>query len=470
MTNKPDQSTAGWRQRRVPEQPEDSETADPNAAGADLDANVSSSMVKIMLGNVGMMGLSVFTGVITARILEPSGRGELAAIASLVLYIALAGSLGNWTGLSRVEATDPKRSNEVVGAAALGVVVLGSLTIGLAQLLLPLLFREQSAELLSAGRWLVLFIIPAMMFEAENEIFVGRQRFGRVSLDRFVRPLIHAVGIGILFVTDNVTVSNVFIAVGTSYFVVGAAGFFSLIRESGIAWPQRDIINRSSHFGSRIFGGIMSQKSNHELDLMVMPALVGPEIIGIYVVAVSAAAIVSGGFSHLRQLVFGLVSRDESGDATEVIEFTGRLTLLGASVVAFVLWVLAPFLINLVYGQDFAESVGVLRILLPGVVALVLAEVLFGALASLDKPLWATYASLVGLIGTLVGIAFAVRPYGATGAAVTSTIAYIMMMSAALWFLGKLGIRASRLFSPKLIRQDVQTLVGALRSRGSSAT
>lgn len=431
-------------------------------------SSVSSSMAKIMAGNIGMMGLSVLTGIVTARNLETAGRGELAAIMSVVLFMALAGSLGNWTGLARVEATDPSRSDEVVGAAALGVGVLGIVSIGLVELLLPLLFTEQSDELLSTARVLVIFIIPVMMFESANDLFVGRQRFGRVSFDRFIRPFIHAIGLFTLLLTETITVRNVFLVIGTSYLLVGAAGYFSLIAESGIAWPARDLVNKAFKFGTKVFGGILSQKSNHELDLMIMPALVGPEVIGIYVVAVSAAAIVSGGFSHLRQLVFGLVSRDEAGDSTSVIEFTGRIALLGSSVVAVMLYVLAPFLVDLIYGSKFAGSVVVLRILLPGVVALVFAEVMFGALASLDRPLWATWSSLIGLVVTVTGIAILVKPFGARGAAATTTVAYFTMMVAALSYASRLGISIRRLLSPSLLRQDLAEVIGSLNQRRSS--
>ncbi len=444
---------------------------DPEAGEEDLvgdepggmSDNVSRSMSKILIGNVGMMALSVFTGVIVARTLLPEGRGEVAAVLSLVIFVALAGSIGSWTGLGRVEAVSPERSDQALGASLLGVAVLGTGAVLFAELILPLILRAQSAELVEMARWMVLLIYPVMLFDSANDLLVGRQRFGRVTADRTLRPLVHAIGIGALWFLDAVTVESVLLATGFSYLVIGVAAYWSLFKESGISRPDKALIKEASHFGTRVYGGILSQKSNHELDLIVMPALVGPEIIGIYVVAVSAAAIISGGFSHLRQLIFGIVSRDESGDNIEIIEFTGRLTFFAATFVAIILGVTAPYLVDLVYGSEFAGSVPVLRLLLPGVVLLVTAEVLFGALASMNKPLWATSASMIGLIGTVVGIAIFIRPFGAEGAAATSTVAYGMMFLAAVRYSRRLGIRPMKMFSIRLLAGDLAHLSDSLK-------
>lgn len=427
-------------------------------------SSLTDALTKILIGNVGMIGLSVLTGVITARQLATEGRGEVAAVLSLILYISLAGSFGNWTGLSRIEATQPEKSDQAVGAALIAIAILGTLTVAFAQIILPVLFWEQTDQLLASARKLVFFIYPVMLFQASNDLLVGRQRFGRVSFDRFVRPLYHLIGVVGLALTDNITVTNVLVVIGISHGIVGVLSFGSLIRESGIKKPEREILHDSYHFGIRIFGGVIAQKSNHELDLMIMPALVAPEIIGIYVIAVSTAAIITGGFSHLRSLVFGIVSRNAGKaeeDSIRLIEFTGRLTLLGATVASAGLFVLAPFLVEMAYGEEFADSANVLRYLLPGVVALVFAEVIFGALASMGKPLWATWASLVGLLFTIVGIFLTVKPYGARGAAGTTTVAYTAMMISTLYLASKVGISPRRLFSLKLLRQDLAELKSA---------
>jgi O-antigen/teichoic acid export membrane protein len=75
------------------------------------------------LTNLAIQGCNVITGVLTARILQPEGRGELAAIILWPSILAGLGILGTNWALTREVAAHPEKEADLARTA----VVLGLL-------------------------------------------------------------------------------------------------------------------------------------------------------------------------------------------------------------------------------------------------------------------------------------------------------------------------------------------------------
>lgn len=84
------------------------------------------SMVASVAGNVLTLALTVFTGVITARLLGPDGRGEVAAIVAWASTVQLRASVGFKEGVSYLQAKDPASGPRLLGTTFLLIIGLGS--------------------------------------------------------------------------------------------------------------------------------------------------------------------------------------------------------------------------------------------------------------------------------------------------------------------------------------------------------
>jgi O-antigen/teichoic acid export membrane protein len=96
------------------------------------------------------------------------------------------------------------------------------------------------------------------------------------------------------------------------------------------------------------------------------------------------------------------------------------------------LFVVANIAIPIVYGDEFAESVLPLRILLPGSVFYALAAVLLNGLCSENRPFGATMPQLLGMVVTVTGLLAFLRSGGILAAAIVSTVAYALVFVAAV--------------------------------------
>ena len=145
--------------------------------------------------SLAIQGCGLVTGVVTARLLGPAGRGELATVLLWPTIFANLGLVGcNWA-LAREVARDPGREADgILGAVALGMAA-ASVYFILGYLLIPYVLPSDRSYLLPLAR-LCLLLIPLDIF---NQILLaveqGRMRWRRYN---FVRAILfsHLSGVG----------------------------------------------------------------------------------------------------------------------------------------------------------------------------------------------------------------------------------------------------------------------------------
>ena len=118
----------------------------------------------------------------------------------------------------------------------------------------------------------------------------------------------------------------------------------------------------------------------------------------------------------------GASQKHEDARRTIATSFRASLGWLLAS--CCLLYVVAPFLIRLVFGARFEGSAIALRILVPGTMLVGLNQVLYNGANALGKPALPSIAEGVSMVITALGLYVLVPRYGYVGAAIVSTIAY----------------------------------------------
>jgi O-antigen/teichoic acid export membrane protein len=111
---------------------------------------------------------------------------------------------------------------------------------------------------------------------------------------------------------------------------------------------------------------------------------------------------------------------DAAGTAVILARATVAITLL----LAIPAFLLGPWLVEVVYGADFAAAGVALRWILPGVVAYSVVAVLSRYLTGRGRPGLATVIMLIGLAVNLVANVLLIPEAGISGAAASSSISY----------------------------------------------
>ena len=170
--------------------------------------------------SIGTIATSLVTGVLTARMLQSEGRGEVAAISAWLVSLSWASSLGFADAMVYFQSKRAAPTATIVMTTLLSVPVLGVLGIALAQLVVPLSFSAQTATTQNTARTFLCAVPIVLGFNCAWALLVGQQRFRALNAARLAQPLVYAVGLLVLVVADRFTVTTVLSSQVISYAVV----------------------------------------------------------------------------------------------------------------------------------------------------------------------------------------------------------------------------------------------------------
>ena len=177
-------------------------------------------------------------------------------------------------------------------------------------------------------------------------------------------------------------------------------------------------------FGIKGYLGRVANTLSWRLDMMILSTLGSAEAVGYYAVATKVAETVrplSGSLNFVLRPLFASLPVEEA--RTHGVRLLRSFFAINLIAVAS-LWLACGIVVDRLFGPEFATAIPACRILLVGLVGFGIDGVLNGFNVGTGRPEFNAYAAVVGLVITLAGDLTLITPYGLTGAAVTSAVAY----------------------------------------------
>jgi O-antigen/teichoic acid export membrane protein len=378
--------------------------------------------------------LNLATGILTARVLDPGGRGELTAVITVTQILVYLFAMGSSRALAYHQARHPEDGGRLLGTWLMLSVPSALLAIAAGELLLPTLFAAQSQTAIDIGRVYLLTILLSLCAEPLYGVLLGDEDFLFWNVQRLAQPALTVVGYVGLWLADRLTVEAALVTLAVSGAVTSAATGVRVIRRHGLARPDAALARTTFWYGLRAHGETFTALVNARLDLLIMPAFLGAASVGLYSVATSLAWIVAQLAGVLWWIVLpATAKRGEQSQGTVVASVYATLAVAGGAAIA--LAAVAGVAVELVYGSDFAGAVEPLRLMLPGVVFQAMASMLAAGIAGSGYPFTATLTSLAGAVLTAVGLLLFLRSGGLNAASLVTSAAYavILVLNAAVY-------------------------------------
>ena len=385
------------------------------------------------LGQGFTLGIGTLTGILSARILGPAGRGEYAAI--IIWPTAIASFLA--FGINQALVFHMGRRTFTTSEVATAITVIGliqsalSIIIGLAIVPFALAKYTHSVQHLAI---LFVLVTPMLIFSMyPANLFQGVQDLVRFNLIRLIAPATYAAALVGLYVTHQATLNSVILSQLFGYILALVLGLI-LVRKiltPSLQW-NGSAIPVLFHYGRRLQGLSVATYFNQRIDQLVLSLLVPPQQLGFYAVAVTLSMAVAIFPQAVGIVTLSRVSSQQHEDARETIGVAFRASLIWLVVTCSALYVLAPFLIRLVFGRAFDGSIVACRILIPGALMTGLSFVLYNAASALGRPELASYAEGTSVLITAAGLYMLVPHYGYIGAAIVSSAAYTISFTVML--------------------------------------
>jgi O-antigen/teichoic acid export membrane protein len=405
------------------------------ATGASL--NVVAQLVTI--------GAAGVTSVAIARLLGPTGTGTLALAVTLVTLATTLFSLGLRAGIIYRVSRGSWASADAARSAELAALLLGG-----AGAVIGMGFYALTSDTVLAGvtptmaavTFAALPFALAWLFLAVVALSVERyETYGAILVAQPLAGLALSVGLAAAFGSLGAIVG-----LAVSH-VVGAAVAALLVRRgaphaSGTPDSRREL-RAAAAFGLKAWGSEVLQNLNYRLDLLILNAFAVRADVGVYSVALTITGFAWILPSALQTVLFPRTARLDnegaptSGGRSEVELAASRgtrqsvLLLLPTAVVLIVVLVAV---VPLLYGPKFDRTVELGLILIPGTLALGMARVLVAVTSGRGRPIYSLYGRLIDMPVTGALYLLLIPAYGATGAAIGSTVSYALTGVISLFF------------------------------------
>jgi O-antigen/teichoic acid export membrane protein len=406
---------------------------EPAAARSRNGVSLVGVLARGMSLNAVALLANLISGVLIARTLGPSGRGEIAAVLMVALVPYLL-TFGCQRAVAFHQAQHPEDAGRLVTTWLLLLAPFVAACILAVEALVPVLLAEQTASTQTIARIWIATSAVVILSRIPLGILQGDHDFGFYYLVGAAQPVLIAAAYVLLAVTASLSVATAVVASGLT-FAMGTLGAFArVVRRHAPRRPARGLARSTGAYAVRAQFGDMGSGVNARLDMLVMPALLSAASVGLYSVATNISWIVFSLVAAASVVVLPTTAR-RPGNAPETVAASLYLALIVASLLALAIGLVSRPAVTLLYGAEFDAALVPLRILLVGVVVYSAANVLVAGLYGANRPFWAASTEVAGALVTVGGLLLVLPSRGIVGAAAVSLLSYsTVLVGAALLY------------------------------------
>ena len=391
-----------------------------------------SPLTGTVLTGIGIQVTLVVTGVVVARALGPENRGHFALLILVAAILWNLGPFGVPAALTYTLARTPGRAVDIIARLTKTAVIQTILAAGAAALLLIAL-TDSRPGYVQTGALITVLAVPAVIVQAYGlSVLSGLRRFTPFNFYRIAPNAAFAVTATALLLMNRAGFIELAVAWGLSRMVLApftlrSARRYAKASQTGAgeipskAWMLR--------FGRRAFLGTGSLVDTYRIDQSAVALFLSPAALGLYVVALAFTNLPRFIANSVTAVASPTVASEETREHARrrMWRFFWIAIPLYLPVVAG-LWLFVPQLTTFFFGDEFAESAPITRLLLIATAIYCARRVLAGGARGAGYPGLGSIAEAVALVSALPLFAVFAPLWGING------VAYGLIASSALAF------------------------------------
>jgi O-antigen/teichoic acid export membrane protein len=375
--------------------------------------------------NTATAAAAALSGVIIARTVGPTVRGEYAAVMAWFGVLLMLGEMGQAAAVCFYVARDPVRARRYVATSRSMMMVTGALALAGGLLLAPVL-AHGNPELADAYR--IAFGGSVIAFIGTSYTFSLQARSTeRWNLVRVSQP---ALALAVIIVLLRFRLLTLDTAIGTVLVTMTIQlgySYYWCVR-SGLA-PGRfqpRLVGPLAKYGLTQLAAVTPTAVNNYLDQLVLSQLVPPADLGRYAIAVSVTMIPVPLVSAIGNVAFPRLAarRTVAADGTRIQLAAAAASAAVAAAILLPIALGAYWVIPSVFGPAYRSAVPLLWILTPGGIFLATGQVVGDLLRGLNRPGLVATAQGLAAVGTVILLLALLPSTGVAAAAIASTVAY----------------------------------------------
>lgn len=371
-------------------------------------------------------GAQFFVGILVARLLGPEGRGLVSALMVPTQIAINFAELGIRQSAAFHIGKKNHAADDIVPSLMSLVPLAGLIAIGAS-----LAYYEYAD--VAEGNWLLRFLavisVPLSLLSSyATGVFLGTRHIAEFRKASWRPTVVVLIFVAILVWGLSAGVMGVMVAYLLGSMTGAGYALFLLAKRHPIrmGWNMK-IVKDLQRVGIRFAISLFILTLNYRIMVLLLAKQSSLEEVGYYTLALTIAELIWEVPAIVGSLVLSRsVNAKQSREFSKKVLVLTRFSFLGAFFASIGIGVTAQWLIPMIYGSDFYESVNVLIYMLPGIVAFTIFKTLNTDLAAQGHPMASLWITVPLLLSNVVLGYWAAGEYGARGAAMVSSISYVL--------------------------------------------
>ena len=420
----------------------------------------------VLGSNIVILALSLVSSIVLARLLGPSGRGALAAVLVVPGVVISLLDMGVKQAAVYFLGKDRMPVRDVVSTVLLLAVLTSLAAVATA---VGVMSASGTLKYGLVAVVLAVTVVPLrMVANYIRGVALGRKDVKYYNRINYFESPINLLGIVVLVGVFGWGYRGALMSYLVGAVVIAVYSLRYLRSQAPLVLRYvRGLPSRMLTMGAAYSAAAFALTLNYKVDVFLLDQMVSPAEVGWYALAANAAQLVWKGPAQAGPIVFA-----RSADASDSTAFTVRM----AGLVRVSLWFcvlggtafffLCEWLIPVVYGSEFAASVGVCQLLIPGVVCAIVFKLLHNDFAGKGRPLVSLAILGPCAVVNVVLNLWWVPHSGIQGAALATTVTYSVaaLLFAALYArLYGIPLRTLAVPQPGDLTQITDRLGGVIR-------
>ena len=374
-----------------------------------------------------ILALTAAIAIITARVLGPSGKGQLAILTTTVFIAVVVGELGLGQAIVYYLAGRRRSLKEIASSSLLCHAVIGIIITVLLIAIVGPLKETVYAGMPYSYILCVIALVPFILITSSQRVVMqGLYKIPVYNFLQILQPAIFLILLLPLIVVADWGLKGAIIAWGIACLITFLGAIFAVLKEKGIDLSRVNTgaLKGLLSFGAKSWIGNLLKSFTYRIDIFIVAYFLPAAAVGYYAVAVTVAEVIWQIPDAVQTVLFPRIASFDKSDARKFTPIVCRQTVALTGVACCLLLATANVLVPFVFGQAYSPSILPLLILMPGVFMFAIWKVLHADLVAQGFPLKYSATAAVAM-ATMVALDLILIPrWGINGAALASTIAY----------------------------------------------
>lgn len=376
--------------------------------------------------NIFTLGSNLLLVVVLVRSLGPAGYGLYTSVMVVPMLVVSFFQMGIRATTVHLIGSGKFDDHSIV-SAVLSILLLTSCAGILFSGLAYFFVNTSGYTLLLMG--MALIIIPMRLAAVyAGGVFLGKEEIPSSNMMNWLSGLLMLIFAVIFVLIMKMGLNGAMFSLVFSNAIVAIVAVVKLVKRYKVVISlMNPLIRKLLQTGVVYAMSFLIIQLNYRIDVLLLKALSTPAEVGIYSLGVSVAELL-----WQVPLAISIVVMSRSANSTDqagMNQSTARLLrvslIFGLVISAFIV-LLAPWVVPLVFGEKFHDSILIMQTILPGILMVIFFRILSGQLSGMGRPDAALKSFLPALMLNILLNYLWVPSYGANGAVMATNISYTL--------------------------------------------